>query len=120
MKNNTTLFLLTTVFMLTVVFTAGCEEETKFSDKRAMLVGSENLQLKDQIKQKDAEIKALNVQIEELKGDIIKAQEKGKADVKQAMKAVVDIMGIFRDTTLKAATLETENAQLKMQLEQLK
>lgn len=120
MKNNTMFSLLLAVFMLTVVFTAGCEEETKFSDKRAMLVGSENLQLKDQIKQKDAEIKVLNKRIEELKGDIIRAQEKGKADVKQTMKAVVDIMGIFRDTTQKAMRLEAENAQLKMQIEQMK
>ena len=116
MKNNTILSLLTAVFLLTVIFTAGCQESNKFSDKRAMLVGNENLQLKKQLKQKDSEIKALNGRIEGLKGDIVKCEEKGKADVKQATKAVVDIMGIFAETTRKAAMLEAENAQLKKQI----
>ena len=116
MKNNTILSLLSALFLLTMIFAAGCEESNKFSDKRAMLVGSENLQLKDQIKQKDKDIKALNKQIEDLKGDIVKCEENTKASVKQATKAVVDIMGIFAETTRKAATLEAENAQLKEQL----
>ncbi|HEG43968.1 MAG TPA: hypothetical protein ENH94_07970 [Phycisphaerales bacterium] len=120
MKNNTILSLLSAVFLLTVIFTAGCEEANKFSDKRAMLVGNENLQLKDQIKQKDSEIKALNKQIEDLKDDIVKGKEKARASVEQVTKAVTDIMGIFAETTKKAAKLETENAQLKKQLEQLK
>ncbi len=116
MKNNTILSLLSALFLLTMIFAAGCEESNKFSDKRAMLVGSENLQLKDQIKQKDKDIKALNKQIEDLKGDIVKCEENTKASVKQATKAVVDIMGIFGETTKKAAMLEAENAQLKEQL----
>lgn len=120
MKKNTILFLLTAVFMLTVIFTAGCEESNKFSDRRAMLVGNENMQLKKQLKQKDSEIEALNGRIEGLKGDIVKCQENTKASVKQATKAVVDIMGIFAETTRKAAALEAENAQLKIQIEQLK
>ena len=120
MKKNTILFLFSVVFVLTAIFASGCEESNKFSDKRAMLVGSENLQLKEQLKQKDREIKALNKKIEDLKGDIVKCQEKGKADVKQAIKAVADIMGIFAETTRKATMLEAENAQLKEQIEQLK
>ena len=120
MKNNTILSLLSAVFLLTVIFTAGCEESNKFSDKHAMLVGNENLQLKKQLKQKDAEIKALNKQIKDLKGDIVKCEENTKASVKQVTKAVTDIMGIFAETTRKAAMLEAENAQLKEQIKQLK
>ena len=120
MKKNAILFLLSAVFVLTVILFAGCEESNKFSDKRARLVGNENLQLKKQLAQKDAEIKGLNARIEELEDEVIKCEENTKASVKRVTKSVTSIMGTFGETSRKVDTLEVENAQLKEQIEQLK
>ncbi len=120
MKKNTILFLLPVIFLATLIFFAGCQESNKLSDKRARLVGNENLQLKKQLTKKDDEIKALNVRIEKLEAEIVKCEKNTETSVQRVTKSVGDLMGVFSETTQKAATLEAENAHLKEQIEQLK
>ena len=63
MKRQITLFLLAAVFCL---LSAGCQESTSksTSDRRAQLVGNENIQLKKQLQAKDQEIQRLKNQIQ--------------------------------------------------------
>ena len=111
MNRSTTLLLLMALFV-TVTLSSGCQEDQQFSDKRAMLVGHENIQLKNTIKQKDKEIAQLKADIENLKAESEKALE-------QSRKAAADIMGMFSESAQKAAQLEMENAKLKAELEKL-
>jgi hypothetical protein len=112
MNRSTALLLLIALFV-TVTLASGCEENQQFSDKRAMLVGHENIQLKKQIKQKDKEIA-------QLKAEVAKVKEESEKAIEQSSKAATDIMGIMSETMQKAAQLEMENAKFKAELEKLK
>ena len=112
MKRSTALLLLMALF-ITVTLASGCEESQQFSDKRAMLVGHENIQLKEQVRQKDKEIA-------QLKADIASIQKESQKALEQSSRAATDIMGMFSELTQKANTLEIENKKLKAELEKLK
>ncbi|HOK67393.1 MAG TPA: hypothetical protein PK054_10665 [Anaerohalosphaeraceae bacterium] len=70
----------------------GCQESGRRIDRRAQLVGQENLQLKKQIQEKDREIERLKKEIEAL-------QEKAQKDEELHGQTYTKMMEIVADLT---------------------
>lgn len=74
------------------LLSAGCQESASnaSSDRRAQLVGHENIQLKKQIQARDLEI-------ERLKGEIQKMEEKAQQDLEKQGESYTKMMEIIAD-----------------------
>ncbi len=70
----------------------GCQESGRKTDRRAQLVGQENLQLKKQIQEKEQEIERLKKEIENL-------QEKAQKDEELHGQTYTKMMDIIGDIT---------------------
>lgn len=93
-------------------FLFGCQESDSDIIKRAKLVGNENIQLKQQLAQKDKEIQSLKDKITQLDADIEKLNmEFGESTIKT--------LTMVAETTKRNEALATEIKQLKEQLKQL-
>lgn len=80
------------VLVLAAVWGAGCQESGSRVDRRAQLVGQENLQLKKQIQDKDREIERLKQEIQSL-------QEKAQKDEDLHGQTYTKMMDIIADIT---------------------
>ncbi|MEJ5259873.1 MAG: hypothetical protein WHS88_06770 [Anaerohalosphaeraceae bacterium] len=88
---------------------AGCQESGQKTDRRAQLVGQENLQLKKQIQEKEREIERLKKEIEAL-------QEKAQKDEELHGQTYAKMLEIVADVTAqleacKAGRPMSEHAQ---------
>lgn len=89
----------------------GCRQSDSQLVQRAKLVGSENIQLKKQLEQKEKEIQALRQQMAEQEQQFQRQQE----DTSAAMMAFGDIL---QQTNLQLEACKAENEQLKQRLAQ--
>jgi len=96
-----------------IVLITGCEEQ-ELSDKKARLIATENIELKEQIKQLDKEIEKQKNLVKQCEGD--KEVLKGQLDG-----GMQDMMsGVLESIVQENKSLQEENAKLKTQIEQLK
>ncbi len=70
----------------------GCQENRRSTDRRAQLVGQENLQLKKQIQEKDREIERLKKEIQSL-------HEQAEKDSQLQGQTYTKLMEIINDIT---------------------
>lgn len=105
--------ILLTISMLSVIALSGCQEaETPTSNRQARLIGNENLKLHNTIKDKDAEIAALQAKIVDLEKKIVESKT-------QTMSAGVGFMEMVTSINEKALDLEMENELLKAKIKEL-
>lgn len=99
------------VSMLFVIAVSGCQEDNSpAKDRRANLIGSENLRI--QLRDKDAKIADLQSQLDKC--------TKENATLKaQATKSAEGFMQMFIATNQKTVALEKENAVLKAKIKEL-
>ncbi len=100
-----------TTLICICIFTCGCEE-SNLSNRRARLVGNENLKLKKQLKLCDEEI--------EKQKDLLAQCQKEKAEIdKQAGDTGIKLLKILGDTSKKVDELTEENQKLKETIKEL-
>ena len=99
------------VSMLFVIAVSGCQEDNSpANDRRANLIGSENLRL--QLKDKDDKIASLQSELDKC--------TKENATLKaQATQAGAGFMEMFIAANQKTIALEKENAVLKTKIKEL-
>jgi predicted RNase H-like nuclease (RuvC/YqgF family) len=107
-RNVIVLFCVIAVMLIT----AGCEEQNASppNERKARLVGAENLELKKQLEQRDAEIEDLKENLDKC----LRAQ-------RDAGKSSQEVFGKVIELTAKEnQNLREENKNLKSQIEDLK
>ncbi len=113
------------VIGIVFVLIAGCVQQEQTSMKMSRVIAAENMELKEELRQQDWEIKTLKEQYErqvkdleettvELKEQIKALEEKSKQNVRDQVEGVLDAV------VEQNAELRTENEQLKEDIEQLK
>ena len=101
------------VSVLAVVLLSGCQESDARQIRRARVIGNENLQLKQDLKEKDQQIEELKKQIEEIEADRAKENEKfGNMTIKT--------LQMLSETENRNQALTLENKKLKEELEKSK
>ena len=101
------------VSLLGVLLLAGCQESESTQIRRARVVANENLQLKQDLKEKDQQIEELKKQIEEIEAKNAKEHEKfGNTTIKT--------LQMLSQTENRNQALTLENEKLKEELEKLK
>ncbi len=107
-----------TTLICICIFTCGCEE-SNLSNRRARLVGNENLKLKKQLKLCDKEIEKRDDEIQKQK-DLLAQCQKEKAEIdEQAGDTNIKLLKILRDTSKKVDELTEENQKLKETIKEL-
>ncbi|MDH4202042.1 MAG: hypothetical protein OEV87_04045 [Phycisphaerae bacterium] len=106
-----------TIVVLTAVLgtflLTGCQKSDASQIRKARLVANENLQLKKQLAEKDAQIQDLKKQIEEIEAEKAKADEKfGSTTIKT--------LQMLAETEDRNQALTLENEKLKEEIESLK
>ena len=98
--------------ILAILISAECQEQqTPTTDRRAKLVGNQNLQLKKQLKQKD-------VEIQRQKNLVIKCQQEMEAQQEtynQSAEGMIGIMKTLVERETQIQMLKAEIATLKGQ-----
>ena len=118
--------------MIFAIGIAGCAQPDAQSIKMSRVVAAENLQLKEDLRKKDWEIKSLKEQYKEQVGNLenlvadykqqIKVlEEKSRQNIRSQVKDVLDVV-MERNTELgkEIETLKQENEKLKKELEEQK
>ena len=95
------------------ILVSGCNEADQSGNRRARLVGSENLQLKKQVK-------SLNEETKTQKGLLAECEKEKAAIKKLADDAAISMLTMSLNTNKKNEALTKENEQLKAQIEKLK
>jgi predicted RNase H-like nuclease (RuvC/YqgF family) len=80
------------ILLMAFFLFGGCQESGRRIDRRAQLVGQENLQLKKQLQEKDR-------QIEQLKNEIKSLEEKAQKDEELHGQTYTKMMDIIADIT---------------------
>ncbi|AQT69399.1 hypothetical protein STSP2_02588 [Anaerohalosphaera lusitana] len=88
----------------------GCQDQTQsISERQARLVASQNMQLKAQLEQKDAEIANLQEELEDCRGQIAKMEEASAA-------AAGNMMEMIKSST---ESLTKQNIELRAKVKEL-
>ena len=99
------------VFVIMLI--AGCEEQSVSSSRMSKLIAAENIELKEEIKQRDAAI-------EEQKKQLEKCQQENKIMAIQLKANSEELMGqVFENFGRDNARLRSENQELKTQIQKL-
>ncbi len=106
-KSYRNALLMTCCLILFLLSGLGCEEGNRNAIKKDRIVATENIQLKGQLNQRNAEVEKLKEQMQ---------QQKEKFDTTISVK----ITGILKDAIEEKERLRLENEQLKAELEKLK
>jgi len=106
---TTTLF----VSVLGVLLLAGCQESDASDIRRARVIGNENLQLKQDLEEKDERIAELTAQIEALE------LEKAKV-IEQSGETSIKTLRMLMESEKRAEAIVIENRKLQAELEKLK
>ena len=100
------------VFVIMLI--AGCEEQSVSSSRMSKLIAAENIELKEEIKQRDAAI-------EEQKKQLEKCQQENQIIAGQLRTNNEELMGqLFENFGKDNLRLRKENTKLKAQIEKLK
>ena len=113
------------VIGIVFVLIAGCVQQEPMNVKMSRIVAAENMELKEELRQQDWEIKTLKEQYEQqikdleetivgLKEQIKAWEEKSRQNVRDQVEGVLDVV-VEQNAELKAM-----NEQLKEEIEQLK
>jgi methyl-accepting chemotaxis protein len=111
--------------MIVTIWITGCAQPDAQSIKMSRVVAAENLQLKEDLRKKDWEIKNLKEQYKEQVGNLENLvadykeqinvlEEKSRQNIRSQVKEVLDIV------LEQNAKLRQENDSLKAQIEKLK
>ena len=104
--------LLLVVISVLPALNSGCQESASTQDKRAMLVGSENLELKQKLQSSSREIQKQK--------DLLAECEKQNVELQQqSTEAAVGLMELLSESEKKVQALTEENARLKETIKQL-
>lgn len=98
---------------LSILLLAGCQKSEANQIRRARVIGNENLQLKQNLKEKDQEIEELKRQIEEI-------EAKRAEENEQFGNTTIKTLQMVADTENRNQALALENEKLKEELEKLK
>jgi len=101
------------VSVLGILLLAGCQESDASQIRRARLVATENLQLKQNLEEKDQ-------QIEELKGKIEKIETESAEAIERAGETSIKSMRLLLESEKRAEGLLIENRKLQEELEKFK
>ncbi len=115
MKNTTKPAIILTVTILFVLSIVGCEEQQQLpSSKKARLIANENMNLKEQIKNRDTQIRSLHAQLQTQKNLLEKCQKENNSLNMQRQK---DGEALMKQILMSA---DTEKQDLKNQIKTLK
>ena len=107
-------FTIVIVFsILGILLLTGCQESDASQIRRARVIGTENLQLKQDLKEKDQQIEKLTAQIEALE------VEKAKV-IEQSGETSIKTMRMLLESEKRAEAIVIENRKLEAELEKLK
>jgi len=99
--------------LLGTLVLAGCRESDATQIRKARLVANENIQLKKQLAEKDAQIQDLKKQIEKIEA------EKAQADEEFGF-TTIKTLQMVAETEERNQALTEENEKLKEEIESLK
>ena len=105
--------VITFVAALSILFLAGCQESEAGQTRRARLIANENLQLQEQLTEKNNEIKDLKKLIEEMEAEKAKTHE-------EFGETITNVMQIATEVEKQNEILLVENEKLKEELKKLK
>jgi len=91
------------------LWTAGCEESSTSTSRRARLVADENLQLKQQLK-------ACRAEVEEQKRMVVDAQKQAEQIASDSGEANIKLLKALADMGKQLEAMSAENERLKAQL----
>lgn len=112
MKKWTRKAVVSAVSIVFVMLIAGCEEQSLSSAEKSRLIADENIQLKQELKRRDREIKKQKGLLEEC------LQEKKVAE-ERADRGIEDMMNnVVKDILRENKELREENEKLKRELEE--
>jgi len=125
MKRIVLMVFVLAVGIIVITLIAGCEEGQVPSGKKARLISAENMQLKQQLQQREIEIEKLKgthrKELENQKGLIERCQrEKKLLQEKLSGKFEGQLNEFLKGMGEEARKLREENESLKLQIEQLK
>lgn len=114
MKKTISIFtVITLTILLAITLAGGCREgNSSDSQRKARLVSSKNLELKNKLKEKDREIEELKALRDECEKKRLKMQE-------QADQSATGFMEILADYAKQFETVKQENAALQEKIKQL-
>ena len=99
--------------VLAIMLITGCEEQSVSSSRMSKLIAAENIELKEDINQRDATIEQQKKQLE-------KCLQEKKIMTTQLKANSEDLMGkVFENFGRDNAKLRAENRELKAQIEKL-
>ncbi|MHC4836069.1 MAG: hypothetical protein ACYTCN_09105 [Planctomycetota bacterium] len=101
------------ILLLSVPLLTGCQESQAGQIRRARVIADENLELKQELKQKNKQIQDLNKQIEEI-------EAKNAEEHKKFGETTLKTLKILAESENKNKALTAENKKLKEELEKLK
>lgn len=111
MKTKITIVLLLTVFIV-IILTSGCQENSTSNNKRARLIGNQNLELRKQ----------LAAQIEKHQAELAECEAKAKKHElagQQLANNTLNILKEFAELDKLNNELTAENKQLKEKIRKL-
>lgn len=91
------------------LWTAGCEESSTSTSRRARLVADENLQLKEQLK-------ACRAEVEQQKRLVAEAQKQAEQIASDSGEANIKLLKALADMGKQLEAMSAENERLKAQL----
>ncbi|OQY04035.1 MAG: hypothetical protein B6I25_07465 [Planctomycetales bacterium 4572_13] len=101
------------VSVLGVLLLAGCQESDASDIRRARVIGNENLQLKQDLEEKDQQIDKLTAQIEML-------EAKNAEVIEQSGETSIKTLRMLLESEKRAEAIVIENRKLEKELEKLK
>jgi len=101
------------ISVLSILLLAGCQKSESSQIRKARLVGAENLQLKQELKEKGQQIEELTAQIEALE------VEKAKV-ITQSGETSIKTLRMLLESEKRAEAIVIENRKLQEELEKLK
>lgn len=105
--------VLTVMIAMAAILLAGCQESESNMIRKARLVGSENIQLKKQLAEKDKEIQGL-------KDEIARLEKEKAREHEEFGNTTIKTLQIMAETQAQYDILAAENKKLKEELEKLK
>ena len=101
------------VSVLGILLLAGCQESDSSQIRRARLIATENMQLKQNLEEKDQQIEELKVQIEALEVENANV-------IEQSGEASIKTLRMLLESEKRAEAIVIENRKLEEELEKLK
>ena len=109
MKRTILLLTLATAISMTMLLTGCGEQNLTTQQRQAKLLANDNLQLKNELKAKDKEIKVQMNLVKDCKKQNARAQEQSGDSLGKMLK-------IMAETNIELEKLKAENAALKQKL----